>query len=193
LSIRAWPAPGPLRRLRQLWLGHLNQGVFLAEAADSAANGGNFVLHNDSSLYVVNTVFSSASVTFADATSKLLLGETSANSYDDYGPIYGLQSGDSIGLLENGTSATPASLSYSNGVLSVLNASKGVIGQIAISSPSSGAPFTTASFVLLPPSTPTGPKLGFSSEVDIQLGTTLASLAVDPKAPYQNSPIILAS
>lgn len=131
---------------------NLSNGFFEAEAPDSSSNplasGNSFNLGNNSLLVVVNTVFNNTTVTFADGTDVLALGEDASNQYmfggGVNGVLKGLQAGDAIALEENGTSAVPTSLSYSAGVLSVSDAN-GVIGQIHISDPTNS--LTTANFV----------------------------------------------
>jgi hypothetical protein len=168
---------------------HLNNGLFYAEAPDNNAgaptSGGAFTLSNNSQLAVLNTIFSNTTVTFADATGELILGQDASNQYifggGTGGEIDGLQAGDIIALEENGSAALPASLSYSAGVLSVLDASSAVIGQIHIFDPSNL--FTTASFAGI--QTSNSSINNFTGEYDIGLVRSLNSLDVPVATTYE--------
>ena len=130
---------------------NLSAAVLYAEAPDESPTGasagsGDITLSDYSTLAVFNalsnTLFNYTTVTFADGTDTLAVGQNDAGDYDDYGVIQGWRPGDTLDLEENGV--TPASLSFnaSTGVLSVLNASDVVIGQFTFT----GGDYTSADF-----------------------------------------------
>jgi hypothetical protein len=100
-----------------------------------------------------------------------LNGTGASAEYVYGGTIAGFQSGDTIGLMENGTGATPASLSYdaTAGVLTIKDAGGNVLGALNIPNVSA-----TDSFILT--QQPPGPDSpGYTSQYTISLADVAAT------------------
>ncbi len=187
--------------------GNISLSDAYLDAAVPDVGTGNISMANGSRI-VANADLQHTNVAFGDANETLAIGQnvtgtvggtgTSAE-YAFGGTISGFQSGDTIGLMENGTGATPASLSFAStgtsgadatGVLTIKDASNDVLGALNLTVPT--AQLTTDQFVLT--QQPTGPDWpGYTSQYNISLAdVATASLAspgdIDAASTYATTP-----
>ena len=129
---------------------NLNNAALSAQATDIAGTGQINIANN--SLAIVTADLQYTNATFADGTGRLDIGQNAggvvggagtAAEYAFGGQISGFQAGDVIGLMQSGTAATPASLSYNStsGVLTILDASNNVLGALKISTAAANPTF----------------------------------------------------
>jgi hypothetical protein len=156
---------------------HLTYGFMTALAPDSSGGPAGQITLNNGSVAILAADLRNTNVTFNDATDRLDIGQNPSGfpngtgtgaEYAFGGTITGFQSGDAIGLMENGSGATPASLGYnaSTGMLTIYsgpNHTGFVLGALNIPGVN-----PNDSFVLV--QQPSGPDYtGYTSQYEIAL------------------------